>query len=140
MPRQAGPSFFYGKPLPAGMTPALAEKLEHLICDYVEEAAGASDRELMLPYEFGIRLFSEISGSLRSDATVGEKVSPDQARPTVLNAALRFLWIAQRCGAHVLDDPKRMSEVLGRDVLTGLDREAFEEARRRVKSGLEPAT
>ena len=55
------PAECYGVVLPAGMTAALALKLEEMVVRYVD-AVGDSidDAEPEWPFEFGIRVFQEI--------------------------------------------------------------------------------
>ncbi len=63
---QAGAQF-REVPLPEGMTPELAAKIERMICQYVDAANGVDDHApIALPLEFGIAIFREISGRLRS--------------------------------------------------------------------------
>ena len=58
---------FRGVRLPIGMTPALAASLERRICDYIDAANGSEDDgPISMPFEFGIALFEEIAGNLRS--------------------------------------------------------------------------
>ena len=58
---------FRGARLPRGMTPALAASLESRICDYVDAANGMEgDAPILMPFEFGIALFEEITRTLRS--------------------------------------------------------------------------
>ena len=58
---------FRGVRLPNGMTPELALKIEAMIVRYVDAANGTEDDgPIELPFQFGITLFREISGNLRS--------------------------------------------------------------------------
>jgi hypothetical protein len=60
---------FRGVRLPEGMTPDLAARLESQICDYIDRANGSEgDGPISLPFEFGIALFAEIAGTLRSSS------------------------------------------------------------------------
>lgn len=61
-----------GDALPRGMTPALADRLEEMICGYIDESNGAGG-EMASPYEFGISLFEVISGQV-STGTLAERL------------------------------------------------------------------
>ena len=54
--------------------------------------------------------------------------------PTELNTVFRLALVAKCCGPAFLDDPERMSEVLGRHSLAGLNGQVLQETRRLVKS------
>jgi hypothetical protein len=57
---------YRGVLLPEGMMPELAAKLESLVCGYLDAANGTGDDDIPLPVEFGVILFEEIRGTLRS--------------------------------------------------------------------------
>lgn len=58
---------YRGVMLPDGMTPALALKLEEMVVQYVDAAAGSDDgEELEWPFEFGIKVFREIAKNRES--------------------------------------------------------------------------